>query len=331
MPALWELSHRENNQNMKHIFSSVFVTLFSFVSINARVVEPDYTLLLYPQGQNIDAGIVENGVAVTLGPSESNGWEGSLVNTKGRPEVYDHVADGARMEIYVPKKCNGQMVVVCPGGAYWNVCAKHEGYTVAEWFLERNIATCVLIYRLPNHHNNVPLRDVQNAFRYCRYHAGEWGVKQIGVMGFSAGGHLAASASTLFVDEITRPDFSILVYPVITFEEFVTHRGTRDNLLPEKQTSELVEYYSLENRVNRNTPAAFLVLSADDAAVPAENSIRYYRAMQKYGVPGELHILSAGGHGWGFPREGGSLSKGEREDLYRTLSRWLENRQAEIR
>ena len=316
---------------MKNIFFGVLVTLFSFSALNARVVEPNLTVLLYPQGQNVDAGIVENGAAVTQGPLESNGWTGMLIDTPGRPEVYDHVADGARMEIYIPRKCNGQMVVVCPGGGYWNVCAKHEGYTVAEWFLERGIATCVLIYRLPNHHNLVPLQDVQNAFRYCRHHSAEWGVKQIGVMGFSAGGHLAASASTLFVDGVTRPDFSILVYPVITFEEFVTHRGTRDNLLPEKQTAELVEHYSLENRVGPDTPPAFLILSADDKAVPPENSIRYYQAMQRNGVPGELHILSAGGHGWGFPREGGALSKGERDDLNRTLSRWLENRQAEIK
>ena len=315
----------------KHIFFSVLVTLFSFVAATARTLEPDCSLKLYPQGQNVDMGIVENGVAVTQGPLESNGWTGSLVNTVGRPEVYDHVADGAYMDIYIPKKCNGQMVVVCPGGAYWNVCAKYEGNTVAVWFGERGIATCVLIYRLPNHHNRVPLQDVQNAFRYCRYHAEEWGVKQIGVMGFSAGGHLAASASTLYVDDVTRPDFSILVYPVITFEEFVTHGGTRNNLLPEKQTKELVEYYSLENRVNANTPPAILVHCADDGAVLPENSIRYYQAMQKYGVPGELHILSSGGHGWGFPREGGSLPKGEREDMYRTLTRWLEYRQAEIK
>lgn len=307
------------------------MTLFSFAALSARTLEPNLSLKLYPQGQNVDAGIVEDGVAITQGPLESNGWTGSLANTKGRPEVYDHVADGAYMDIYIPEQCNGQMVVVCPGGAYWNVCARNEGNTVAEWLHERGIACCVLIYRLPNHHSRIPLQDLQNAMRYCRYHADGWGVKQIGVMGFSAGGHLAASASTLYTDEVTRPDFSILVYPVITFEEFITHKGTRDNLLPERQTRELVEYYSLENRVDAHTPAAFLILSADDAAVPPENSIRYYQAMQKYGVPGELHILSSGGHGWGFPRQNDQLTKGEREDLLRTLSRWLENRHAEIK
>ena len=308
----------------KHIFFSVLVTLFSFVSINARVVEPDYTLLLYPQGQNIDAGIVENGVAVTLGPSESNGWEGSLVNTKGRPEVYDHVADGARMEIYVPKKCNGQMVVVCPGGAYWNVCAKHEGYTVAEWFLERNIATCVLIYRLPNHHNNVPLRDVQNAFRYCRYHAGEWGVKQIGVMGFSAGGHLAATASTMYADAQTRPDFSILIYPVIDLKH---HNGTRENLVG--SSKKLAKQYSLQHRVTSDTPRTYLGLSQNDNVVDIHSSIEYFDALTAAGVKAEMYVFPSGGHGYGFLNEevGGRADKlGTYRPVFSaTLEKFLEN------
>ena len=308
----------------KHIFLSVLVTLFSFAVLDARVLEPNLSLALYPGGQNSDAGIVENGVQVTLGPLESNGWEGSLVNTKGRPEVYDHVADGARMDIYLPENGNGQMVVVCPGGAYWNVCAKFEGYTVAEWLAERGIACCVLIYRLPNHHCEVPLRDVQNALRYCRHHAVQWGIRQIGVMGFSAGGHLAASASTLYTDAGTRPDFSVLIYPVITMDEEFTHKGSRDNLLPPGSDSSLADRYSLEKRVTSDTPVTFIALSADDDIVPPENSIRYFRAMQAHGVPGELHIYSTGGHGWGFPRYDDHLTKEEREDFLRTLSRWLE-------
>lgn len=312
---------------MNRIFFSVLVTLFSFTAVAAV---PKTTVLLYPQGQNADAGIVENGVAVTLGPLESNGWEGSLVETAGRPLTYDHVADGARMEIYVPEKCNGQMVVVCPGGAYWNVCARNEGLAVVNWLNARNIAACVLIYRLPNHHPLVPLRDVQNAIRYCRYHSEGWGVKQVGVMGFSAGGHLAAGASTLYEDNTVRPDFSILMYPVITMEEFITHKGSRDNLLPKEQTAAIVEHYSLENRVTPDTPPAFLALSADDNIVPPENSIRYYQAMQRNGVSGEIHIFSTGGHGWGFPSRGG-LTNEEREDLFRTLSRWLDNRRSEIK
>lgn len=311
---------------MRKIFLGALVALFSFSQLYAAGIQPVKSLLLYPQGQNVDAGIVEDGVAVTLGPLESNGWEGMLHENPNREQVYDHVADGARIDIYLPEHPNGQMVVVCPGGGYWNVCSNFEGSKVAAWMAERGIATCVLIYRLPNHHCQVPLRDVQNAFRYCRHHAAEWGVRQIGVMGFSAGGHLAASASTLFVDDVTRPDFSVLVYPVITFG-IATHGGTRGNLLPEGGDDALQEFYSLENRVTAATPPAFIVLSQDDKAVPPINGISYYQRMIDCGVQGELHIFTEGGHGWGFgPFEGDDpLGASQRIALNVSLVRWLES------
>ena len=145
-------------------------------------------------------------------------------------------------------------------------------------------------------------------------------------MGFSAGGHLAASASTLFVDEITRPDFSVLIYPVITFEEFVTHSGTRTNLVGEKASRRQVEYYSLENRVSASTPPTILLLSGDDMAVPPENSIRYFRSMQKNSVEGEMHIFTNGGHGWGFTtveNSGHDALGAQRENFFQILERWL--------
>ena len=124
----------------------------------------------------------------------------------------------SRFDLYFPKNPNGQMVVMCPGGGYAVVCTYGEGLYAAEWLLERGITVAVAKHRMPNGHWTVPLDDMQEIFRYCRAHAAEWGVNKIGVMGYSAGGHLAASVSTLYVDDVTRPDFSILFYPVITFE-----------------------------------------------------------------------------------------------------------------
>lgn len=312
---------------MKKIFLGAVSALFSFVSVFAyELPKPDIIQKLYPEGQNVDKGIVENGVAITLGPLESNGLTGDNVVNPTSGNI-SNIGDGAFMEIFLPKNCNGQMIVVCPGGGYSNVSAVNEGTRVADWCLKRGIATCVVEYRMPNHHSRVPLTDVQNAFRYCRAHAVQWGVKQIGVMGFSAGGHLAASASTLFVDDVTRPDFSILVYPVITFEEFVTHAGTRSWLLPERYSKFDVDRYSLENQVTNKTPETILLLAGDDFAVPPENSIRYFKAMQANRVRGELHIFTRGGHGWGFTttenagRDG--LGDEQRADFYKILDRWL--------
>lgn len=305
------------------------VALFVVFGASAQNIKPTQTLKLYPEGQTVDKGIVENGVAVTLGPCEDNELRGpaELTGDGNLGNINDPYID-----IYLPKKGNGQMLVCCPGGGYKYCSSYNEGTRVAAWCLKHGIACCVVLYRMPNHHCKVPLTDVQNAFRYCRAHQQEWGVKQLGVIGFSAGGHLAASASTLWVDAATRPDFSVLIYPVITMEQDVTHRGTRSNLTDNKV--DLLSYYSLENQVNASTPETLLVLCQDDKVVPAENSMRYYSKMLSCKVPGELHILTDGGHGWGFttPEYGkDKLSPGQREDFFRILSRWLEDRRAEIR
>lgn len=314
---------------MKRFILGALVALFAFSNAYAyELIRPDMTVRLYPEGQNSDKGITENGIAVTLGPGESNGLEGENVVNTNNGNV-SNIGDGAYMDIYLPENGNGQMVVVCPGGGYSNCSAANEGTRVADWCVRRGIAVCVVLYRMPNGHCTVPLTDVQNAFRYCRAHAEGWGIRQIGVMGFSAGGHLAASASTLFVDEVTRPDFAVLVYPVISFDEFVTHPGTRLNLVGAKAGKKQVEYYSLDRRVSSATPPTILLLSGDDSAVPPENSLRYFRAMQENGVPGELHIFTSGGHGWGFTtveNSGADKLGAQREDFFRNLERWLKAR-----
>ncbi len=325
----WEQSHRVNK--MHKMISGALAALFLCTALSAGNpnIKPDITLKLYPEGQTVDKGIVENGVAITLGPVESNGLEGpeELVGDGNLGNISD-----PHIDIYLPKKGNGQMLVCCPGGGYKYCSSYNEGTRVAAWCLKHGIACCVVLYRMPNHHSVVPLTDVQNAFRYCRAHQEEWGVKQLGIIGFSAGGHLAASASTLWTDAVTRPDFSVLVYPVITMEADVTHKGTRSNLTDHKP--DLVNYYSLENQVNASTPTTLLLLCQDDKVVPPENSIRYYSKMVTCKVPGELHVFTDGGHGWGFttPEYGqDKLSPGQREDFFRILSRWLEDRRKEIK
>ncbi|MCR4860523.1 MAG: alpha/beta hydrolase [Bacteroidales bacterium] len=310
---------------MKRLFTGALAALFFFLEAAAfDFPKPTATVRLYPAGQTADQGIVENGRAVTLGPAVDNGLRGETTDRGGHR--FGNIGDQAWIEVFLPENGNGQMIVICPGGGYSYCSYEGEGALVADWCLQRGIAACVVLYRMPNGHSAAPLTDVQNAFRYCRAHAAEWGVNQIGVMGFSAGGHLAASASTLFTDETTRPDFSVLVYPVISLEEFTTHAGTRFNLLGERTTREQVEAWSLDTRVTPQTPPAILLLSADDRAVAPENSIRYFRSMQRCGVPGELHILSSGGHGWGFGTVAtiGRDALGDQRAVFdSTLERWL--------
>ena len=279
------------------------VAVFAQPNTNLR---PDETVLLYADSfdGNIDpvygkeikyAGFEMTGDNKLSGP-ETISAHGSIGN----------ISKLARMDIYFPKKPNGQMVIVCPGGGYAIVSSYNEGIYVADWMLERGITVCVVKYRLPNRQNcKVPHADVENAFRYCRAHAAEWGVDQIGVMGFSAGGHLAGTTSTLWTEQQTRPDFSILIYPVITMEVGFTHKGTREKLITEKAIwkEHKAEQYSLEKQVTRFTPPTFLALCSDDFVVPAENSLRYYNELINHDVPAEMHIWPKGGHGWGFSSE----------------------------
>ncbi len=216
---------------------------------------------------------------------------------------------------HAPKRAkNGTAVVVCPGGGYRNLAMDHEGAQVATWLNSLGISAFVLKYRLgPKYHHPAQMNDVQQAIRTVRARASEYGIEpnKIGVWGFSAGGHLASTASTHFakavpesVDPIervsSRPDFAILTYPVISFTTEYVHKGSRTNLLGENPSEEDKRLMSNELQVTKETPPTFLVHSNEDTGVPAENSVLYYLALRKAGVPAEMHIYEKGPHGFGL-------------------------------
>lgn len=306
-------------------FITIAATLFAAIAVFGQPgcnLKPAETFYLYPEGQDVDKGIEG-----ALGPGWSNGLSGEeFLRGNG---ANGNISDGARIDLYIPKKPNGQMIIVCPGGAYEYVSIYNEGTYVADWMTQNGITLAVVKYRMPNGHWEVPLRDIQNAFRFCRANAEKWGIKQIGVMGFSAGGHLAATTSNMFVDEITRPDFSVLIYPVITMDDAYTHHGSKRNLLGENPSEELEERYSMEKQVTVNTPPTFLAHSTNDKGVPVLNSINYYMELVNHGVPAEMHLYPTGGHGWGFSADK-YIGKGKdkigyaREEFWASLKRWLE-------
>lgn len=209
------------------------------------------------------------------------------------------------LTIYQPDKAKntGMTVVICPGGGYSGLAIEHEGVMFAKWLNEQGITAAILKYRMPNKHKEIPLDDAQQAIRYVREHAGDLGIDadKVGIAGFSAGGHLAATASTHYAIKgtSTRPDFSILFYPVITME-VATHGGSKLNLLGDKPSAADMHTFSNEKQINVNTPPAILLLSDDDRTVPPANSTSYYNALKQNNVPAAMYIFPEGGHGWGM-------------------------------
>lgn len=205
--------------------------------------------------------------------------------------------------VYKAARPNGICIICCPGGGYFGVSINNEGHDYAQWMNKLGITMVLLKYRMPNGHAEIPLNDSEQAIRMVRLHAAEWGIDphKVGIMGHSAGGHFAATLSTLYTSAETRPDFSVLVYPVISMDADITHMGSRENLLGKQPSAQQVEHFSLEKQVNAQTPPAFLVLAADDDTVNPENSLRYYSALLKNGVKNcVLHTYPTGGHGFGF-------------------------------
>lgn len=220
------------------------------------------------------------------------------------------------LSVYLPpkEKRTGTAVIICPGGGYWVAAAGHEGADVAKKFTEMGITAFVLKYRIPNDQTMVdkeigPVQDAQRAIQLVREKAAQWGIEKdrIGIMGFSAGGHLASTAGTHFqhtyIDnpEKTnlRPDFMILVYPVISFSDSIGHIGSRDQLIGKNPTPEKINEYSNDMQVTPQTPPAFLVHAKDDP-VNVKNSIVFAEALKKNGVPVEMYLYEKGGHGYGM-------------------------------
>lgn len=242
-------------------------------------------------------------------PQPEETFEGRRVRFVSEPTI----------TVYLPKKefNTGAAIVICPGGGYWIEAMDHEGHDYAEYLQNKGIAGIVLKYRLPYGHHEIPLMDAQHAIRTVRYHAKEWGTdaSKIGISGFSAGGHLASTAATHFdngnpesenpIGKLSCcPDFAVLLYPVITFNEDWGHVGSRENLIGKTHDLKLINYYSNELHVTPQTPPTFLALADDDRGVVPKNSIEFYNALKQNGVSSELHIFREGGHGFGMRKTG---------------------------
>jgi acetyl esterase/lipase len=212
-------------------------------------------------------------------------------------------------------KRNGTAVIVCPGGSYSHLAMTHEGTQVAAWLNSLGITAFVLKYRLPSDETMIdktigPLQDAQRAIQLIRQRAAEWGVnpEKVGILGFSAGGHLASTTGTHFMVPVIanpagislRPDFMVLLYPVISFDDSTGHRGSRDNLLGHHPSTAMIAAYSNQLQVTDQTPPTFLIHAEDDKTVQVINSINFYEALMRHHVPAEMHIYPAGGHGFGM-------------------------------
>lgn len=298
------------------------VLLFILTVMNAfgQKSEP-FNLNLYPDGQ------IPNYKDV----GEQERWDTTNIVRISKVQVPD-------LKVYLPSEsiATGEAVVICPGGGYHILAYDWEGEDIARYWNSKGVAGIVLKYRLPTSESQLvphksPLMDAQRAMRYVRYNAKSWGIDpgKIGIMGFSAGGHLASSLSTHYdagdpdsADEIERmscrPDFSILMYPVISFTGEFQHSGSRKALVGEDTT--LMSYFSNELQVTDDTPPAILIHASDDKGVPVKNSIVYYQALIENGVPAEMHIYPYGGHGFSLAKDQEQLS-GWPERCYE----WLES------
>ncbi len=291
----------------------LFLFCLAMAGLHAAAQEP-IEMLLYPDGAPDD-----NGIKI-----EQQQWNeaGTSIRMIAIPKLYVHLP--------AKEKATGRAVIICPGGGYGSVAINHEGHDVARWMAERGIAGIVLQYRMPNGHREIPLEDAHTAIRTVRAQAVKWNIDpaKVGIMGFSAGGHLASTAAVWF-DEATRPDFAVLIYPVISLEPELTHVGSRDNLLgpppggvlnnPGSEYAQLVRQYSTYYQGSPQVPPTFIALSDDDRSVPPANGTLFYiRALKEHGVAGELHVYPTGGHGWGWRDT--FLYK---DELRTSLDRWL--------
>lgn len=255
------------------------------------------------QAQDLTIKLWDNATA-----PHSNGLSG-----EDKDEGQERISNTNIAELLIyeanPAKATGQAVVICPGGGYRLLSMGHEGRDYAKWMAENGITTAVLKYRLPNTTPQVPMEDAAEALRYMREeYRGKESIKQLGIMGFSAGGHLAASTAVgclkangdTSARAALRPDFAVLFYPVITGNPSHMHKGSYDKLLGSDRTQELTDKWSPELVAGKDAPQTLLILSSDDATVPPINSTKFYNTLKELGVPASITILPSGGHGWGF-------------------------------
>lgn len=223
-----------------------------------------------------------------------------LYKGKQAEEILQSGQDVPELQVFVPDNPNGQTVLICPGGGYKGLSFSPEGVAVAKWLNQSGITGAVLRYRMPQGRFDVPLTDAKAAMEICKKKAGRWGVdkEKIGVMGFSAGGHLASTVLVCCKNEL-KPDFAILVYPVISMETGITHSASRFNLMGRTPSQELIDKFSSEKHVDETTSPTLIFHCSDDPAVKPMNSIVMYNALQAQKVPVEMHIFNKGGHGWG--------------------------------
>ncbi len=244
------------------------------------------------------------------------------------------------LTIYLPlkEKAGGTAVIICPGGGYWVNAISHEGMDVAKQFVEMGVTAFVVKYRIPNDATMIrkeigPLQDAQQAIKIVRQRASEWNINpnRIGIMGFSAGGHLASTAGTHFKEAFIdnpekislRPDFMILIYPVISFNDSIGHIGSRNQLIGEHPSKDRVHYFSNELQITKETPPAFLIHASDDEEVKPENSLVFYEGLIKKKVPAEIHIYQRGGHGFGLNNETTSDSWFDRCKNWMASNGWV--------
>ena len=261
---------------------------FTFLLMAITATFSQETIKLYPNG-----------------PKESN-----QITTPEKfrdPEFLMDISDPRMLAFPAPKdKANGTAVLICPGGGYGGVSIIKEGSEFAKWFNDLGVSAFVLYYRMPNGHTLVPLTDAQTALAIIHKRAKEWNIdkEKIGIMGFSAGGHLASTVGTHFKTATQRPAFMILGYPVVTMDSTLTHKGSRNNLLGKKPSDDLVKLYSNELQVTKKTPPTYIVHATDDKAVPVKNSVQLYEALKEKKIEAQLDTFAKGGHGFGMRKRG---------------------------
>lgn len=279
------------------VVRSFLILILTMVAENMCIAGDTLTIKLWPEGAPHKNGL-EN-----IAPTGDNSF---LTGT-----------NEAVLTVYLSEEPSGKALIMCPGGGYAGVALNHEGHDFAEFFSAQGINYAVLQYRMPNGNKEVPQEDVTEALRIMReiMPAGT----KIGIGGASAGGHLAATLATCCSDQTARPDFQVLLYPVISMMPERTHKGSHDNLLGKNASTDDNRKMSHHLNVNSSTPPAFIVLSADDKSVSPHNSLDYFGALVDAGIPATLHVYPTGGHGWG------SRDTGFRELWEEELKVWLKN------